>query len=298
MTFFRGDMFYVKNENSYALYTGILVKRSVPTLMDFVTLRPGQSIEASLDLLKGYWFPTKGEYHVSLSAGIWVHEGPISLDNVSLADFEFVSLASDPIFVLLTDVVPAPSWTIPATSNSGHLGAITAFTSCSDSQVSQANTADNNANTLIRQVNTHLSKACSNPSNYVTWMGACDATRYSQVTKNFQNIGNRRTSGYRANCTPPNCGGSGTYAYVYPSDTTYTVYLCGAFWSASVNTCVYDSKPGTLIHELSHFTSVAATSDVTYGTTSCKNLAISNPSQAIKNADNHEYLAESCPTSQ
>ncbi|MFT7814320.1 uncharacterized protein LOC108428754 [Arapaima gigas] len=42
------------------------------------------------------------------------------------------------------------------------------------------------------------------------------------------------------------------FAYVYPYDETYTVYLCKEFWEASDELCM-DSKPGTLIHEASHF---------------------------------------------
>jgi len=112
--------------------------------------------------------------------------------------------------------------------------------------------------------------------------------------KNFANIGNRQGAGYRVDCAGSSCSAN-TYAYVFPSDSTFTVYVCGAFWNASPNTCVADSRPGTIIHELSHFTPVAATQDIAYGQSACLNLATSNPANAIRNADSHEYLAESCP---
>ena len=51
-----------------------------------------------------------------------------------------------------------------------------------------------------------------------------------------------------------------TFAYVYPRDVTFTVYLCSAFWRASDKLC-QDSRPGTLIHEVSHF---LGTKDLTY----------------------------------
>ena len=71
----------------------------------------------------------------------------------------------------------------------------------------------------------------------------------------------------------------------------YKVHLCGAFWSApSVGT---DSKAGTLVHETSHFTVVAGTQDYAYGQSACRSLATSSPSQAVHNADSHEYFAES-----
>ncbi len=56
-----------------------------------------------------------------------------------------------------------------------------------------------------------------------------------------------------------------------------------------------DSKAGTLVHEMSHFNVVASTDDVVYGQTGAKNLAFSNPEDAIRNADSHEYFAENTP---
>jgi len=45
---------------------------------------------------------------------------------------------------------------------------------------------------------------------------------------------------------------------------------------------------------MSHFISVGATQDYAYGQTLCQNLAISNPSQAVMNADSYEYFNEDC----
>jgi len=129
-------------------------------------------------------------------------------------------------------------------------------------------------------------------------MGVCDNTRFNTVTSNFNSINSRWGNGYRVDCAGSSCSAN-TYAYVFPSDSTYTVYVCGAFWNARAHNCassaLYDTQSGTIIHEISHFSNVAATSDIAYGTTNCQNLAKSNPSQAVRNADSHEYLAESCP---
>lgn len=46
---------------------------------------------------------------------------------------------------------------------------------------------------------------------------------------------------------------------------------------------------------MSHFDVVAGTDDVVYGQTGSKNLAISDPDAAIRNADSHEYFAENTP---
>ncbi|XP_035251910.1 uncharacterized protein LOC118215335 [Anguilla anguilla] len=51
---------------------------------------------------------------------------------------------------------------------------------------------------------------------------------------------------------------SETVAYVYTN--AFTVYLCEKFWGAPDHLC-FDSKPGTLIHEVSH---LLGTDDVVY----------------------------------
>ena len=83
------------------------------------------------------------------------------------------------------------------------------------------------------------------------------------------------------------------YAYVYPTQP-YRIYVCNAFWSAP--TAGTDSKGGTLVHEMSHFNVVAGTDDHVYGQSGAKSLAISNPANALDNADNHEYFAENNPS--
>jgi peptidyl-Lys metalloendopeptidase len=82
---------------------------------------------------------------------------------------------------------------------------------------------------------------------------------------------------------------------VYPTQP-YTIYVCKAFWSAPMTGT--DSKGGTLVHEMSHFNVVASTDDWVYGQSGAASLAISNPSQAIDNADSHEYFGENTPALQ
>ncbi|KAG5646342.1 hypothetical protein DXG03_003665 [Asterophora parasitica] len=124
---------------------------------------------------------------------------------------------------------------------------------------------------------------------YTTWFGAYTDARHTTVTSHFSKISGNNLSSFKYDCT---CTDSGTYAYVYPG-TFGTIYLCGAFWNAP-NTGT-DSKAGTIIHESSHFTVNGGTNDVTYGQSSCKSLAISNPNSAVTNADSHEYFAENNP---
>jgi peptidyl-Lys metalloendopeptidase len=82
------------------------------------------------------------------------------------------------------------------------------------------------------------------------------------------------------------------FAYVH-ADQPYDVFLCGSFWNASLSGL--DSQSGTLLHETSHFSVVAGTEDHVYGETEAQKLARTNPDEALTNADNFEYFAESLP---
>lgn len=124
-----------------------------------------------------------------------------------------------------------------------------------------------------------------NNANYTEWFGVFDNARFNAVKNNYTLVRDRMqdtTFTYDlsgAGCTP------GVFAYTYKGTTK--VWMCGAFWTAP--TLGTDSKAGTVVHELSH--AVARTDDITYGQSSCRQLAINNPDQAVKNADNHEYCA-------
>jgi len=296
----RADMFKVVAESgASATYTGIVDKRR-PTLSDFVTLHPGQTVQARVNLLKGYWFPQQGPYTISLTSYLRAFIGEVELESVienGLENFEIYDLmSSESIVINILDITPEPSW--GPIYNETLLGAVTVNANCDSTRANTIRTADTHAGTLISRVRTYLGRGCQSTGNFVTWMGVCDNTRFNTVTSNFNSINSRWGNGYRVDCAGSSCSAN-TYAYVFPSDSTYTVYVCGAFWNARAHNCassaLYDTQSGTIIHEISHFSNVAATSDIAYGTTNCQNLAKSNPSQAVRNADSHEYLAESCP---
>ena len=126
-------------------------------------------------------------------------------------------------------------------------------------------------------------------ARYSTWFGAVNATRYTTGKNHFDAI----QAAFATKPITVDCGCKKTYyAYVYPTQP-YKIYVCKAFWSAPVTGT--DSRAGTLIHEMSHFNVVAGTDDHVYGQSGAKSLAISNPDNALDNADNHEYFSENTP---
>ena len=163
--------------------------------------------------------------------------------------------------------------------------------SCSSSRKRQLATARSNARKLALKSRNYLTglPAESRPIDaaYTTWFGAYDSSSYSSVTDDYVKI----YSAYSVKTFVFDCGCKEShYAYVY-ANRPYQVYLCNFFWNApALGT---DSKAGTLIHEASHFTVVAATQDYAYGQSVCRDLAAERPDLAIHNADSHEYFAES-----
>jgi len=287
---FPSDMFYIRplQGGKSPVYVGTVQKR-FPVPFDFVTIRPNETLKVTLDLLAGYWFPSIGEYEVMFSASVFVHAGLV--DIMELDAFESLALASTPISVAITNLAPMPK----LFSSTAPLKGI-AFENCSKELEQLSETANNSALAIVDNVIKYLDeRSCDDAdlSRYITWFGVCDVQRYRTVAGNFAAIKTRMTTGYRMFCNPSGCGG-GVYAYVYPNDPTFTVYVCGGYVNA--RNCDIDSKAGTIIHEISHFNSVAGTNDHAYGVTNCQNLARNQPQRAVNNADNHEYMAEvACP---
>ncbi|KAG6901990.1 hypothetical protein C0995_005949 [Termitomyces sp. Mi166 len=125
---------------------------------------------------------------------------------------------------------------------------------------------------------------------YVTWFGAYDSLRYNIVKDHFRRISSPPNfPSFKYDCT---CTKEGTWGHVIP-DEFGIIYLCPTFWTLPVKG--KESMAGSLVQKSSHFTRNGGTVDYVYTQPSCKALAISNATQAIYNADSHEYFAENDP---
>lgn len=296
----KEDLFDISVGGVDAPYTGMHIKRAVPTSRDYLTLKPGQKISYNVELTSLYDFPASGnyqiQYHVETLA---LHDIPAKLTKVqeqalsqTMVAAPLPKLQSDAVFAqvdvdnkLRVDIQP-PTFTALA-------GSVSYAANCSSSRRTTIATAMTSAKTYASNAANYLTNYASasraNSVRYKTWFGSYNSTRWTTVNNNFKKI----SSALQNQAVQFDCGCTDSYfAYVYPNQP-YKIYLCNSFWSAP-NTGT-DSKAGTIVHETSHFTVVAATDDIAYGQTAAKNLATSNPSQAIKNADSHEYFAENTP---
>ena len=277
----QGDLFAVTRDGEALAYLGPLYKRPAPTRQDYLQIPAGRSLSFDVELTALYDFSQPGEYSVQYRSGMQVSRTFVGLEsNTAVIWRDGAPTASAVIEALEREAdapAPTPDYLTPG------------YVSCSSSRQSSLLTALGSAQTYSTNGLSYLNAGTTGP-RYTTWFGAYTSSRYSTVRSHFSSIDSAirtKTFTFYCDCT------SSAYAYVY-ANQPYKIHLCNAFWSAP-NTGT-DSKAGTLIHETSHFTVVAGTSDYAYGQSACKSLALSNPSNAIKNADSHEYFAENTPS--
>jgi uncharacterized Zn-binding protein involved in type VI secretion len=78
-----------------------------------------------------------------------------------------------------------------------------------------------------------------------------------------------------------------TFAEVYRSDTSYTIYLGNPFWDNE--RFEKNIKETVLVHEVSHFKGIGDTKDHQYDE-ACENLAKEAPGEALYNADSYAFF--------
>jgi peptidyl-Lys metalloendopeptidase len=255
------DMFEIRDEKFNQLdYVGMIVRRGpVPIDSEYITISAGDMKTVIVDLGVNYDFKSVGKYMV----------------RVNLPLYSELLYAPNDAQVEVFDIE-----TIPAKRQ---VDAPQGFTNCNANQVSQANSAiDSSISACSRSVSC-LNTGCD--SLYATWFGAYSDSNWNYVSTCYRNVYNRLNNyAFNGHCNPAGCG-TNVYGYVYPTDSSYTVYLCNLFWT------IPKERINTIIHEMSHFSNLAGTQDYEYGETACKALAKSSPQRATRNADNICYFA-------
>ncbi|TFK56748.1 deuterolysin M35 metalloprotease [Heliocybe sulcata] len=249
----------------------------------FTVLEPGKAIEVEHDISAAYNFTAPGEARYSFEANnVFYHvEEDGTVGDALYASHDDAHALSLSGKLVKARVSPTPT---------SRLSKRASYNGCSSSEQRALASAAPAAQTYVANALSYLQSHTSSTTRYTTWFGTYSSSRHSTVQSHYTNMNGNDYSSYSFDCT---CDESGTYAYVYPEDFG-TVYLCGAFWDAPLTGT--DSKGGTLVHESSHFTDNAGTDDHVYGQSSCRSLARSNPTEAIDNADSHEYFAENNPS--
>lgn len=274
----EGPLFSIQRDGLPVAYIGPLYKRPAPTHENYLYLKAGESITHDVDIAMYYDLSISGVYRISYDVATWDLYSEKGGHGKEMA-----RLTSDEISVMVSGREnQAVSQEAKKVSGS------TSFNQCTTSQQSTLISARTQASAYSADALSYQLTG-KQGARYTTWFGSYDASRYDTVTNHFTNISNAMDNA----AVTFDCGcNKKYYAYVYPNQP-YTIYLCRVFWVAPL--AGTDSKAGTLIHEMSHFNTVAKTSDWVYGQSGAMNLAITDPAKAITNADNHEYFAENTP---
>jgi peptidyl-Lys metalloendopeptidase len=272
-------------------YRGKMVKYAAPTAADYIRIPAGGTYGVTVDLADDYDLSRPGTYTVALaSTQVRAMRGATA----ALQDTVRVEVGRGTV---RTDIgirgsgkpfgtSVAPTSTERVQTAAGYAVTI-AYRGCSSSEKSALKQAVSDAAQFSGKSDAWIAANPTGGGTYLTWFGSYNSSRFAHVTSEYSHITNELTSkALTLDCT----SNDSAYAYVYPDDP-YVIYLCRAYWPAPARG--YDSKAGTLIHESSHFTVNGGTDDHVYGRTAAKQLAKSNPGNAVDNADNYEYFAES-----
>ena len=283
-------IFKVSRDGQSVPYQGPHYKRPAPTDADFLKLTPGQTLEKTFELSNLYDMTQTGSYSITYDAHSFHLFG--NKGQAKKAERKGVEiLESNTVSFFMKGLAKRGGNGGKPDGGDGGTGDCidgTCFTGrCDNSQKSQIMSAlaaaDTMANDSVSYLNGNIGQ------RYESWFGTPTNSRVNTAKANFSAINDaidNQDLVFDCKCK------QSYFAYVYPAQP-YKIFLCRAFWSA--NETGTDSRAGTIIHELSHFNVVAGTDDVVYGQSGARNLANSNPDQALNNADSHEYFAENTP---
>lgn len=289
----QSNLFRITRDGQEVGFEGAMVKRGTPTAADFAILRPGRSQRTIVALGEMYDFSKAGHYTVTYAAPLQYASlsGRIRLQQRN--GVPMVAQAA-PIQMMLDQ---------PATNASGgrikpvqpsipELSDVVgvSYVGCTAARMALIDQAVLTARSYTEHAKGYLN-ANTTGVRYTKWFGAYNSARYATMQQHFTAIDTAMDlpgGQVKINC---NCTGT-EYAHVFKNQP-YEIFVCNAFWTAPLHGT--DSKAGTLIHEMSHFTVVTDTDDWVYGQSAAQNLANTNPTNAIDNADSHEYFAENTP---
>jgi peptidyl-Lys metalloendopeptidase len=287
------SLFEITRDGVKVPYLGAHYKRQAPTAADYYLLKPGADFSAKVELSALYDMSITGDYTISYSTK------SLSLFSAELSgrgqgvQRDIGELKSAPVSIWIEGSQPRGTLPKGATIDDMRRAVATtgslAFSKCTASQQATVTDALSAGLAMASNGDAYMANGAVG-QRYNKWFGATDTGRVATVKAHFVAL----KDAFANKPVTVDCGCKKTYyAYVYPTQP-YVIYVCKAFWTAPMTGT--DSKGGTLVHEMSHFNVVASTDDWVYGQSGAASLAISNPTNAIDNADSHEYFGENTPT--
>lgn len=266
-------------------WVGPHVRRLPPSWEDFLVLQPGETVSADVDLHSLYAFAAAADYMISYRGKLTIAATPPDAAATRLrsgASLMSVTPQSNTLELSLGRSPPSAR-ARPA-----------AYNACSSSQesllVEATEAAEQIAGEALQSLNAVPAAERAAARRYTEWFGPYSASRYQSVTDGYTRLyESLQDASLSYDCS---CDRANVYAYVFPV-VLHEIYLCPVFWQTDLSGT--DSRAGTLVHELSHFTALVGTDDHAYGQRAARELAQNDPTTAIDNADNFGYFAENDP---
>jgi len=269
---------------------------------EYVVLTPGASVSQPVTIGGAYQLAgNDGRYSVTYTAGIeWTDEDPSQGAHFCHTRIEKADKGLNQM-IEVVEVRGAAAYEarqhrrqsrrIAAADSTRKAGRRSGWThaECSDPQVAALDLWIQDATQKIDSA--RACSECSCAELVDTWFGATTSQSvFALVTEKFD-IMRQKMDNSIYNCeadsdSSPVCNGN-VFAYVYPTDSTQRIYMC----EFTFNYPDYAEKVQTVIHELSHFNTIADTNDNAYGEQVCYNLAQNSPELARTSADNFGYFA-------
>ncbi|UJR29779.1 hypothetical protein I4U23_017326 [Adineta vaga] len=290
------QLFEVTRDGQAVEYVGPIVKRGAPNPEDIIILTPGMEVSSVVELSSVYNMTESGNYVIQYKMDadqvLFTTDSATKNRMALLNDAREHVIQSDPVVVF---AVGRRNQLIEESVryNTQARALTPTFIGCSASRSTAISSAMRAAESYNSNALQYLNTLSLGTTRYTTWFGTFSPNNRGILQTHFTKI--RSALGTKTvsfDCTCPDSSLQSAYAYVYPS-RPYTVYLCNAYWNAPATGT--DSKSGTIIHELAHFTVLAGTDDYGYGQAKCKTLAQSSPAKAIMNSDSLQYFAENNP---
>jgi peptidyl-Lys metalloendopeptidase len=274
-------------------YDGVLVKHASPNSASYVRMMPGETVSAGIDVSTAYAIDEPGDYEISLAMLIRAIEKGEPPQPPQKHERIRVS-SNTAILHVLAGGTAIPTLGAQARAESSPAAAprpedlsgfpknplVPKVVGASTSQTKKIMAAHNWGYDAIVACTESIPQGI-----YTNWFGTGDS---STVNGNYQTMAYYMSNTtYTYSVNGPQCK-SDWYGYTYIKSTT--IYLCALFFSDSwgYSTSAEDQSV-TVVHEISH--AAASTGDMVYGETECEDLAESDPSEAINNADNYGYCA-------
>ena len=294
----RSHIFSIKKDAKSAIkYDGFIFKMGSPSEKEYVRIAAKSSLSSTVVLSKAYSFDSPSVYSVKLNTQLLYSK---SLTAAPLSQ----QLSSNEKHFFLMDTGKPPKPTEPEAlrrkqreellKNPSHKPQANSQgyvdpTFLGGWPSSEQTITETAYATAYSKIGESYNAVDTKPDKYKIWFGQPTSERKAEVKLQYGKILLKvEEYSYQLNYYGGYCE-KGVFAYTWYRNLN--IHLCEAYFNAPATG--YDSKFGTIIHELSH--AAADTDDVPgfYGTSACKRLARNKPGKAVTNADNYEYFAES-----